>query len=148
MHFIRNCINSKSFNLLWSKDQVYDSAPEFKKRDTWDTFSFLSCFVILLLSLQLTMMKKKIPRLQQFEEGPLDFQPTYKFDLNSDKYDSRWVSRERPLHRVTAISHYSGLSSLIFTGYRRLGLDLRKRYILKYTPSQANFHLFLTNTLL
>ncbi|XP_026790724.3 inositol polyphosphate 5-phosphatase Ka isoform X1 [Pangasianodon hypophthalmus] len=58
MHFIRNCINSKNFNLLWSKDQ-------------------------------LTMMKKKIPRLQQFEEGPLDFQPTYKFDLNSDKYDSR-----------------------------------------------------------
>ncbi|XP_047676781.1 inositol polyphosphate 5-phosphatase Ka isoform X1 [Tachysurus fulvidraco] len=58
MHFIRNCINSKNFNLLWSKDQ-------------------------------LTMMKKKIPRLQQFEEGPLNFQPTYKFDLNSDKYDSR-----------------------------------------------------------
>ncbi|MCI4386123.1 hypothetical protein PGIGA_G00058700 [Pangasianodon gigas] len=58
MHFIRNCINSKNFNLLWSKDQ-------------------------------LTMMKKKIPRLQQFEEGPLDFQPTYKFDLSTDKYDSR-----------------------------------------------------------
>ncbi|KAI5099383.1 inositol polyphosphate-5-phosphatase K isoform X3 [Silurus meridionalis] len=58
MHFIRNCINSKKFNLLWSKDQ-------------------------------LTMMKKKFPRLQQFEEGPLDFQPTYKYDLNSDEYDSR-----------------------------------------------------------
>lgn len=58
MHFIRNCINSRNFNLLWSKDQ-------------------------------LTMMKKKIPRLQQFEEGPLDFQPTFKFDLNSNEYDSR-----------------------------------------------------------
>nr|XP_046244394.1 inositol polyphosphate 5-phosphatase Ka isoform X2 [Scatophagus argus] len=38
---------------------------------------------------QLTMMKKKEPMLQEFEEGPLDFQPTYKFDLNSDTYDSR-----------------------------------------------------------
>ncbi|KAK2831720.1 hypothetical protein Q7C36_016806 [Tachysurus vachellii] len=63
MHFIRNCINSKNFNLLWSKDQ-------------------------------LTMMKKKIPRLQQFEEGPLNFQPTYKFDLNSDKYDSSGKKRK------------------------------------------------------
>ncbi|KAI4791359.1 hypothetical protein KUCAC02_034049, partial [Chaenocephalus aceratus] len=38
---------------------------------------------------QLTMMKKKEQRLQEFDEGPLDFQPTYKFDLNSDNYDSR-----------------------------------------------------------
>ncbi|XP_027135962.1 inositol polyphosphate 5-phosphatase Ka isoform X1 [Larimichthys crocea] len=38
---------------------------------------------------QLTMMKKKEQILQEFEEGPLDFQPTYKFDLNSDNYDSR-----------------------------------------------------------
>ncbi|XP_051521395.1 inositol polyphosphate 5-phosphatase K-like isoform X1 [Myxocyprinus asiaticus] len=58
MHFIRNCINSQRFNLLWSKDQ-------------------------------LTMMKKKEAILQEFEEGPLNFQPTYKFDLNSDNYDSR-----------------------------------------------------------
>lgn len=39
--------------------------------------------------LQLNMMKDKEDRLQQFEEGPLDFQPTYKFDLNSNTYDSR-----------------------------------------------------------
>lgn len=38
---------------------------------------------------QLTMMKKKEQMLQEFDEGPLDFQPTYKFDLNSDTYDSR-----------------------------------------------------------
>lgn len=38
---------------------------------------------------QLLMMKKKEPMLQEFNEGPLDFQPTYKFDLNSDNYDSR-----------------------------------------------------------
>lgn len=35
------------------------------------------------------MMKPKEATLRKFEEGPLDFQPTYKFDLNSDNYDTR-----------------------------------------------------------
>ncbi|XP_045929226.1 inositol polyphosphate 5-phosphatase Ka [Micropterus dolomieu] len=43
---------------------------------------------------QLTMMKKKEQMLQDFEEGPLDFQPTYKFDLNSDTYDSSGKKRK------------------------------------------------------
>ncbi|XP_070826847.1 inositol polyphosphate 5-phosphatase K-like isoform X2 [Chaetodon trifascialis] len=43
---------------------------------------------------QLTMMKKKEQMLQEFEEGPLDFQPTYKFDLNSDTYDSSGKKRK------------------------------------------------------
>ncbi|XP_046891698.1 inositol polyphosphate 5-phosphatase Ka isoform X2 [Hypomesus transpacificus] len=63
MHFLRSCINSQSFNLLWSKDQ-------------------------------LTMMKKKEPLLQEFEEGPLDFQPTFKFDRLSDNYDSSGKKRK------------------------------------------------------
>ncbi|XP_031428178.1 inositol polyphosphate 5-phosphatase K isoform X3 [Clupea harengus] len=37
---------------------------------------------------QLTMMKKKEPLLQEFEEGPLQFKPTYKFDRFSETYDS------------------------------------------------------------
>ncbi|KAM6959012.1 inositol polyphosphate 5-phosphatase Ka [Aplochiton taeniatus] len=63
MHFLRSCINSHSYNLLWSKDQ-------------------------------LTMMKKKEALLQEFEEGPLDFQPTYKFDKFSDNYDSSGKKRK------------------------------------------------------
>ncbi|CAL8350386.1 unnamed protein product [Lota lota] len=43
---------------------------------------------------QLTMMKKKEPLLQEFEEGPLDFQPTYKFDRNSQVYDSSGKKRK------------------------------------------------------
>ncbi|XP_030007877.1 inositol polyphosphate 5-phosphatase Ka isoform X2 [Sphaeramia orbicularis] len=43
---------------------------------------------------QLTMMKKKEQLLQEFEEGPLDFKPTYKFDLNSDTYDSSGKKRK------------------------------------------------------
>ncbi|KAK2871185.1 hypothetical protein Q8A67_023712 [Cirrhinus molitorella] len=38
---------------------------------------------------QLTMMKKKEPILQEFEEGPLCFKPTYKFDRFSETYDTR-----------------------------------------------------------
>ncbi|XP_076745289.1 inositol polyphosphate 5-phosphatase K isoform X2 [Maylandia zebra] len=38
---------------------------------------------------QLIMMKKKEAFLQEFEEGPLNFKPTYKFDRNSDTYDTR-----------------------------------------------------------
>uniref|UniRef100_H3D9W7 Inositol polyphosphate-5-phosphatase Ka n=1 Tax=Tetraodon nigroviridis TaxID=99883 RepID=H3D9W7_TETNG len=63
MHFVRSCISSQNYNLLWSKDQ-------------------------------LNMMKDKEDTLRQFEEGPLDFQPTYKFDLNSDSYDSSSKKRK------------------------------------------------------
>ncbi len=35
------------------------------------------------------MMRNKEPFLQEFEEGPLNFKPTYKFDRNSDTYDTR-----------------------------------------------------------
>lgn len=63
MHFLRSCINSQSYSLLWSKDQ-------------------------------LTMMKKKEPLLQEFQEGALDFQPTFKFDRFSDVYDSSGKKRK------------------------------------------------------
>ncbi|XP_038129870.1 inositol polyphosphate 5-phosphatase K isoform X2 [Cyprinodon tularosa] len=36
---------------------------------------------------QLIMMKKKEPFLQEFDEGPLNFKPTYKFDRKADTYD-------------------------------------------------------------
>lgn len=36
------------------------------------------------------MMKKKEPILQEFEEGPLRFKPTYKFDRFSETYDTRY----------------------------------------------------------
>ncbi|TRY87578.1 hypothetical protein DNTS_005971 [Danionella cerebrum] len=63
MLFLRNCITSQRYNLLWSKDQ-------------------------------LTMMKKKEAVLQTFEEGSLDFQPSYKFDLNSNNYDTSGKKRK------------------------------------------------------
>lgn len=53
------------------------------KNKIWEVMKCLCCHS------QLTIMKKKEQILQEFDEGPLDFQPTYKFDLNSDTYDSR-----------------------------------------------------------
>ncbi|XP_029956290.1 inositol polyphosphate 5-phosphatase K isoform X2 [Salarias fasciatus] len=43
---------------------------------------------------QLIMMRKKEPFLQEFEEGPLNFKPTYKFDRNSDTYDTSGKKRK------------------------------------------------------
>lgn len=45
--------------------------------------------LIYTIFLQLITMKEKEPFLQEFEEGPLNFKPTYKFDRNSDTYDTR-----------------------------------------------------------
>ncbi|XP_028839590.1 inositol polyphosphate 5-phosphatase K isoform X2 [Denticeps clupeoides] len=63
LHFLRSCINSGRFHLLWERDQ-------------------------------LTMMKKKEPLLQEFEEGPLHFRPTYKFNPFSDTYDTSGKKRK------------------------------------------------------
>ncbi|KAL4647559.1 hypothetical protein GN956_G8698, partial [Arapaima gigas] len=43
---------------------------------------------------QLTLMKKKEEFLQEFEEGPLNFRPTYKYDLFSDSYDTSSKKRK------------------------------------------------------
>lgn len=43
---------------------------------------------------QLLTMKKKEAFLQEFEEGPLNFKPTYKFSKNSDTYDTSGKKRK------------------------------------------------------
>ncbi|XP_030143937.4 inositol polyphosphate 5-phosphatase K isoform X1 [Taeniopygia guttata] len=58
IHFVRESISNKRFNLLWEKDQ-------------------------------LNMAKNREEFLKDFKEGPLQFKPTYKFDLDSEVYDTR-----------------------------------------------------------
>ncbi|POI27117.1 hypothetical protein CIB84_009132 [Bambusicola thoracicus] len=77
IHFVRESINNKRYNLLWEKDQ-------------------------------LNMAKKKEAFLQEFIEGPLQFKPTYKFDLHSDVYDTSEKKRkpawtDRILWRVKSL---------------------------------------------
>ncbi|KAM4726744.1 inositol polyphosphate 5-phosphatase K isoform 2-T2 [Anableps anableps] len=64
---------------------------------------------------QLIMMKKKEPFLQEFDEGPLNFKPTYKFDRKADTYDTRTntvavlpltMYRPRPLQRCSTTFHF------------------------------------------
>lgn len=43
----------------------------------------------LCLYLQLSIAKKHDSLLREFQEGPLNFPPTYKFDRNSNNYDTR-----------------------------------------------------------
>ncbi|CAL8267931.1 unnamed protein product [Merluccius merluccius] len=43
---------------------------------------------------QLMMMKKKEAFLQEFDEGPLSFKPSYKFDRNGDTYDTSGKKRK------------------------------------------------------
>ncbi|KAK5613381.1 hypothetical protein CRENBAI_022826 [Crenichthys baileyi] len=62
---------------------------------------------------QLIMMKKKEPFLQEFEEGPLNFKPTYKFDRKADTYDTSGKKRkpawtDRILWRIKPKSLTSG----------------------------------------
>lgn len=53
--------------------------------------------------LQLNMAKDSETVLEGFQEGPLKFSPTYKFDVGTDTYDTRWVmpgvTNSRPLTR-------------------------------------------------
>lgn len=53
-----------------------------------------------ILLLQLIMMKKKEPFLQEFDEGPLNFKPTYKFDRKAESYDIRY-----PVSKLALIYH-------------------------------------------
>lgn len=43
----------------------------------------------LCLSQQLSIAKRHDALLREFHEGPLLFPPTYKFDKNSNDYDTR-----------------------------------------------------------
>lgn len=43
----------------------------------------------VLSSSQLNIAKSTWPVLRGFQEGPLNFPPTFKFDVGTNKYDSR-----------------------------------------------------------
>lgn len=44
---------------------------------------------LLLSCPQLNIAKSTWPVLSGFQEGPLNFPPTFKFDVGTNKYDSR-----------------------------------------------------------
>ncbi|XP_039742209.1 inositol polyphosphate 5-phosphatase K isoform X4 [Pteropus medius] len=52
------------------------------------------CYADLWQKDQLNIAKRQDPLLREFQEGPLHFPPTYKFDKNSDNYDTSEKKRK------------------------------------------------------
>lgn len=52
------------------------------------------CYTDLWQKDQLNIAKRQDPLLREFQEGPLHFPPTYKFDKNSDNYDTSEKKRK------------------------------------------------------
>ena len=71
--------------MIWCGDLNYRiDAPNFSVRDIirecdWDR---------LLQAEQLTLQRKEKFVFNDFNEGPLNFPPTYKYNLNEDSYDN------------------------------------------------------------
>lgn len=98
IHVVKCAIDSNKLPLLWERDQVRrlhfngcvcvwvsvspaHPPPPPPPADGVTTSS----------SLQLNMAKITEPILEGFNEGQLNFPPTYKFDVGTHTYDTRWV---------------------------------------------------------
>ncbi|XP_037736078.1 inositol polyphosphate 5-phosphatase K isoform X2 [Chelonia mydas] len=78
---------------------------------------------------QLNMAKKKEAFLQEFIEGPLQFKPTYKFDLHSDVYDTSGKKRkpawtDRILWRVKNLSQHPSEDGDLCEGEQTISVTL------------------------
>ncbi|XP_042713996.2 inositol polyphosphate 5-phosphatase K isoform X2 [Chrysemys picta bellii] len=78
---------------------------------------------------QLNMAKKKEAFLQEFIEGPLQFKPTYKFDLHSDVYDTSGKKRkpawtDRILWRVKNLSQHPSEDGDLSEGEQTISVTL------------------------
>ncbi|XP_051848148.1 inositol polyphosphate 5-phosphatase K isoform X1 [Antechinus flavipes] len=101
---------------------------------------------------QLNMIKKTDSLLQQFQEGPLLFQPTYKFDINSENYDSSekrrkpawtdrilWRLKQEPFDNSDEPGECETFFSLILKSYK----SHMKYKISDHKPVTATFELEL-----
>lgn len=59
-------------------------------QDLWGGLAMgVAVLLDVLSSPQLNIAKSTWPVLRGFQEGPLNFPPTFKFDVGTNKYDSR-----------------------------------------------------------
>ncbi|XP_008968188.3 inositol polyphosphate 5-phosphatase K isoform X1 [Pan paniscus] len=77
LHFVRESIKNRCYSGLWEKDQVW-----------WGRLSSRASHP------GLSIAKKHDPLLREFQEGRLLFPPTYKFDRNSNDYDTSEKKRK------------------------------------------------------
>lgn len=121
IHVVKCAVDSNKLPLLWERDQVGPFLPctPHIQRNAWlllEAFAAPVCplisanrerysticlpvsgglilvsFLCWLSALQLNMAKNSESILEGFMEGPLKFPPTYKFDVGTNTYDTRFV---------------------------------------------------------
>ena len=81
----RNSLLSSFDQVFWAGDMNYRINGT---RQVVDVLLERNLHEIMVNNDQLTLSRKFCPAYHGFEEGPLFFRPTYKFDKNSDEYDT------------------------------------------------------------
>jgi len=122
IRFSRNKLIRHHDNVIWLGDLNYRvSLPNEEVRLTIDQGQMHK----LLQYDQLSYELKRHPELQDFTELPIQFPPTYKFDRNSDRYDSSEKQRvpswtDRILYQGKQISQlcYHYISDIKFSDHR------------------------------
>lgn len=98
LHFVKFAIDNNQLHQLWEKDQVRNPSLHPKTPSTPGPQAMVLALpcpaqagVQFFLSgpSQLNMAKDTWPILKGFQEGPLNFAPTFKFDVGTNKYDTR-----------------------------------------------------------
>lgn len=87
MQVVKSAIDNNKLSILWEKDQVKSICGHQRAV----LYSVFICFFSSLL--QLNLAKDSETVLEGFQEGPLKFPPTYKFDIGTDTYDTRSVHK-------------------------------------------------------
>lgn len=110
IHVVKCAIDSNKLPLLWERDQVRH-LHRFKKNNSVSEIFLHDTSLSLqhqiwpaedaatqiwpppppLCTPQLNMAKSTESILEGFNEGPLKFPPTYKFDVGTHTYDTRFV---------------------------------------------------------
>ncbi|KAK2121401.1 Phosphatidylinositol 4,5-bisphosphate 5-phosphatase A [Saguinus oedipus] len=94
LHFVKFAIDSDQLHQLWEKDQTTVPVLTCPTPSLGMAEPKLLSNSALLDPPQLNMAKSTWPILKGFQEGPLNFAPTFKFDVGTNKYDTSAKKRK------------------------------------------------------
>lgn len=79
--------------LTYRIDALVESYKHLAKETILNYYIYLifKNFIILLTCFQLNMCREERLIFEDFKEGQITFPPTYKFDVGTDSYDTRYV---------------------------------------------------------
>lgn len=119
IHVVKCAIDSNKLPLLWERDQVrfplaIISAMSTSVHDQQRLLQHKVTSHDLFRAPQLNMAKNTESILEGFNEGALNFPPTYKFDVGTHTYDTRFVLRPPQTPACTFYSHTSNTFCVLF----------------------------------